>query len=91
MSEGESSSSESPGRVMAGPRACGAILALRRSERAFFVHGFAKSARENLRRAELGALRALAEEILGLDDAGINASLANRRISAPICDDQAMR
>jgi len=30
---------------------------------AFFVHGFAKSSRENLRRTELSAVRALADEM----------------------------
>jgi len=41
------------------------IVVFRRGQRAFFVHGFAKSDRENLRRKELGALRALADEMLG--------------------------
>ncbi|MDE0106274.1 MAG: type II toxin-antitoxin system RelE/ParE family toxin [Bryobacterales bacterium] len=59
---------------------------LRRSERAFFVHGFAKSARENLRLAELRAVRALADEMLGLHNAALNAMLANGTISEVICD-----
>ena len=44
-----------------------AIMVFRRGERAVFVHGFAKSDRENLRHNELGALRSLADEMLGLD------------------------
>ena len=64
-----------------------AILVLRRRERAFFLHGFAKSDRENLRRTELKAVRALADEMLRLDEADLDAMLANRAISEVICDD----
>ena len=64
-----------------------AILVLRRRERAFFLHGFAKSNRENLRRTELKAVRALADEMLRLDEADLDAMLANRAISEVICDD----
>ena len=63
-----------------------AILVLRGRERAFFVHGFAKSDRENLRQTELKAVRALAGELLRLDDANLDAMLANRAISEVICD-----
>ena len=68
-----------------------AILVLRRREHAFFVHGFAKSTPENLRLAELGAVRALADEMLGLDNADLSAMLANGTISEVICDGQAIR
>ena len=63
-----------------------AILVLRQGERAFFLHGFAKSDRENLRRAELRAVRALAGEMLRLDDSELDAMLANGTISEVICD-----
>ena len=63
-----------------------AMLVLRRGKCAFFVHGFAKSDRENLRRTELAAVRALADEMLGLDEAGIEAMLANGVISEVNCD-----
>ena len=66
------------------------IVAFRRGERAFFVHGFAKSDRENLRPRELTALRSLADEMLGLDAAGLEAMLANGTISEVDCDDQAV-
>ena len=62
------------------------IVVFRRGERAVFVHGFAKSDRENLRRHELGALRALADEMLGLDGPGLEAMLANGTISEVSCD-----
>ena len=64
-----------------------ALLVLRRAECAFFVHGFAKSDRENLRQTELAAVRALAGEMLGLDEAGVEAMLANGAISEVNCND----
>ena len=57
-----------------------AIVLFRRGERAFFVYGFAKSDRENLRRDELKAFRLLAGEMLELDEAGLGAALANGTI-----------
>ncbi len=66
------------------------IVAFRRGHRAFFVHGFAKSERENLRPRELTALRSLADEMLGLDDPGLEAMLANGTIGEVDCDDQAV-
>ena len=62
------------------------IVGFRRGECAFFVHGFAKRDRENLRRNELGALRALADEMLGLDGPRLEAMLANGTISEVSCD-----
>ena len=58
-----------------------ALLVLRRGECVIFVHGFAKNSRENLRRTELSAVRALADQMLGLDEAGLEAMLANGTIS----------
>ena len=63
-----------------------AILLFRRGDRAFFVHGFAKSDRENLRPDELRALRALADEMLGLDGPGLEAMLKNGTIGEVDCD-----
>ena len=57
-----------------------AIVLFRRGERAFFVYGFAKNNRENLRRDERKAFRMLAGEMLGLDEAGLGAALANGTI-----------
>ncbi|MDE0304994.1 MAG: type II toxin-antitoxin system RelE/ParE family toxin [Albidovulum sp.] len=67
------------------------IAVFRRQECAFFVHGFAKSDRDNLRRRELGALKALADQLLGLDEPGLKAMLANGTISEVICDAKAIR
>ncbi len=67
-----------------------AIVLFRREDRAFFVHGFAKNERENLRRDELRTLRRLAEDLFGMDRAELEAMLANGTISEVNCDDQAI-
>ena len=53
-----------------------ALILLRAGERAFFVHGFAKSDRENIRDDKLAALKKLAGELLNYDDAAIAKALA---------------
>ena len=66
------------------------IVVFRRGALAFFVHGFAKSDRENLRRKELSGLRSLADEYLALDAAGLAAAQAIGAIIEVECDDQAV-
>ena len=66
------------------------IVVFRRGELAFFVHGFAKSDRENLRRKELSGLRSLANEYLALDAAGLAAARSTGAIIEVECDDQAV-
>lgn len=44
------------------------ILLFREGDRAFFVYGFAKNDRANIRRDELGSLRQLAAEMLAYTD-----------------------
>ena len=56
------------------------IVLFRRGERAFFVHRFAKSHRANLRPDERKAFQALADALLGLDDAEVAAAMANGTI-----------
>ena len=68
-----------------------AIVLLRRNELAFFVYGFAKSSRENLRRNELEVFRKLADEMLALTGAGLTAALANGTIIEVRCDDEALQ
>ena len=63
-----------------------AIVLFRRGELAFFIYGFAKSHRENLRRDELRAFRAIAAELLELNEAGFEAALANGTIIEVTCD-----
>ena len=68
-----------------------AIVLFRRGELAFFVYGFAKSSRGNLRRNELEAFRMLANEMLGLTEAGLSAASANGTIIEVSCNDQAVQ
>ena len=63
------------------------ILALRRGAHVFFLHGFAKSDRENLRRADLEAVRKLADKMLRLDEAALDAMVTNRNIIEVVCHD----
>lgn len=63
-----------------------ALLVLRSEEHAFFVHGFAKSDRDNLPRTELNAVQRLAGELLGLGETELEAMLDNGTISEVICD-----
>ena len=70
------------------------IVLFRRGERSFFVYGFAKSGRANLRRDELKAFRLLADAMLGMDEAGREAGRprrANDTITEVVCDDQAVQ
>ena len=67
------------------------IVAFRRGELAFFVYGFAKSDRENLRRDELETFRLLADEYLALDRTGLSAAQAVGAIIEVKCDDQAIQ
>jgi len=53
-----------------------ALVLLRAGERAFFVHGFAKSDRDNVRDDELVALKRLAAELLNYDEAALAKAIA---------------
>ena len=67
------------------------IVLFRRGALAFFVYGFAKSDRENLRRDELMTYRMLADEYLSLIAADIEAARATGTIIEVNCDDQAIQ
>ncbi len=67
------------------------LVSLRRGDRAFFLHGFAKRDRKNLRRKELMALRTPADVMFLLDGPGLEAMLANPTIREVTCDGQAVR
>ena len=67
------------------------IMLFRRRELAFFVYGFAKSGRQNLRRDELAAYRLLADEYMSLDDAGLTSAQATGAIIKVNCDDEAIQ
>lgn len=47
------------------------LIAFRLEEKAFFLYGFAKNARENIDTKELKALRLLAGQLLGYDHAAL--------------------
>lgn len=51
------------------------IVAYRTEDRAFFVYGFAKNERENIEDSELQTLRDIATELLGQDDAALQAAV----------------
>ena len=61
------------------------IVLFRRSEKAFFVYGFAKSEKDNIRRDELKAFRKLAGEMLSLDDKSLAAATRNGTITEIEC------
>ena len=61
------------------------IILFRHGARAFFVYGFAKSDRDNIRRDELRAFRRLADELLGLGDAQLAAAIANGSLKEVRC------
>ena len=67
------------------------IVLFRRGELAFFVYGFAKSDRENLRPDELAAFRLLADEYLGLDKAGLTAAQSVGAIIEVKCNGEAVQ
>ena len=67
------------------------IVLFRQGELAFFVYGFAKSGRENLRRDELETFRLLADEYLALGRTGLSAAQAVGAIIEVKCDDQAIQ
>ena len=67
------------------------IVLFRRGALAFFVYGFAKSRRENLRRDELATYRLLADEYLSLDGASLAVAQAAGAIIEVDCDDRAIQ
>jgi len=68
-----------PGRGKAG--GFRSVVLLRRGVVAFFVYGFAKSDRDNIRQDELRAFRKLAGEMLALDDEAVAAATRNGTIT----------
>ena len=67
------------------------IILFRRSRLAFFVHGFAKSRRGNLRQDELRAFKLLARQYLALDRAGLKAVEAVGAIIEVKCNEEAVQ
>jgi hypothetical protein len=69
-----------PARNKANRAASEVSCSSRRSEKAFFAYGFAKSERDNIRRDELKAFRKLADEMLTYDDKALAAAMKNGTI-----------
>jgi hypothetical protein len=66
------------------------IILFRLGARAFFVHGFAKSDRENIRDDELVAFKMLAIEMLAYDDAALTAAVAAGVLVEIVSDEEAV-
>lgn len=56
------------------------IILFRCGDRAFFVYGFAKGNRGNLRPSELEAYRIFADEVLGCDEADLDKALGLNKL-----------
>ena len=67
------------------------IILFRRNQRAFFVHGFAKSQKGNIKPDELKAFQALADEMLDLNDRELKLAMSNGTIIKVDCDDQTIQ
>lgn len=67
------------------------IILFHRNRLAFFVHGFAKSDRANLRQDELRAFRWLARQYLSLDRAQLTAVEAVGAIIEVKCNEEAVQ
>ena len=63
------------------------IVLFRSGERAFFVHGFARSEQDNIGDDELAAFKMLATEMLGYGDAAIAAALSTGALMEVSGDD----
>jgi hypothetical protein len=66
------------------------LIVFKAGMRAFFVHGFAKNERENIRNDELAALKKVASKLLALDDDAIARVIASGTIVEVTCDEQAI-
>ena len=64
------------------------LLAYRDGERAFFVYGFAKSERANIKADELDGLRKLAKELLGYSDQQLKKAIDNGALIEVIGDEK---
>jgi hypothetical protein len=62
-----------------------AVILYRRGSNAYFVYGFAKNDRDNIRADELRAFRKLAGHLLALDPAMVDAALRNGTLKEIDC------
>jgi hypothetical protein len=66
------------------------IILSRICERAFFVHGFAKNERDNIRDDELDAFKMLAAMMMAYDDDALAKAIENGTLMEVMCNDQAV-
>ncbi len=64
------------------------IVLFRAGEKAFFVYGFPKSARENVRKDELQGFKELADEMLRYDDAALKKAIKAGALIEVKCDEK---
>jgi hypothetical protein len=64
------------------------ILCFRQSQRAFFVHGFAKSDKANLDADEVKIYKKLAKILFALSDADLGRALKSREFLEVECDEE---
>jgi hypothetical protein len=64
------------------------IVLFRKSDRAFFIYGFAKSARATIRPDELLGFKRLAAEMLSYDDAALAKAVAGGALEEVSSDEQ---
>lgn len=65
-----------------------ALIVFRSGTRAIFVHGFAKSEKDNIGKDELVALKKLAAELLGYDDKTLARVVASGMLLEVKCDEK---
>lgn len=66
------------------------IILFRICERAFFVHGFAKNERDNIRDDELDAFKMLAAMMMAYGDDALDKAIENGTLTEVMCNDQAV-
>jgi hypothetical protein len=66
------------------------LIVFRAGARAFFVHGFAKNAKDNIERDELTALKKLASELLAFDNKTIARAIESGTLVEVACDEKAI-
>lgn len=66
------------------------IILFRICERAFFVHGFAKNERDNIRDEELDAFKMLAAMMMAYGDDALDKAIENGTLTEVMCSDKAV-
>jgi len=64
------------------------LIVFRAGRRAIFVHGFAKSEKDNIEKDELTALKRLAVELLAYDERTIAPAVVSRVLLEVNCDEK---